>query len=72
MRREDKLEQGRRNTQIRRDTAIRGSMGTPASGMDSPTVTSDNDLFKERMRGSGESGDEPRSSREPHKLPLPD
>ncbi len=42
------LEQGRRDTEIRRDTAVRGSMGTPASGRDTPKVTPETDVFKEQ------------------------
>jgi hypothetical protein len=44
---ESPLEQGRHDTEIRRDTAVRGSMGTPASGRETPKVTPETDVFKE-------------------------
>ena len=70
MRKQDKVEQGKQDTEIRRHTQVRGSMGSPPSGGER-TVTPDSDVFKERMRGSdaGESG---RSQRQPGKMPLPD
>jgi hypothetical protein len=48
---ESPLEQGRRDTKIRRDTAVRGSMGTPASGREIPKVTPETDVFKEQAPG---------------------
>jgi hypothetical protein len=74
------LEQGERDTEIRRDTAVRGSMGAPASGRNTPKVTPDTDLFKnqpeterssDELRGSGstETGGAPRRA---DRLPLPD
>lgn len=42
---ESPLEEGRRNTEIRRDTAIRGSMGEPASGENTETVSPETDVF---------------------------
>lgn len=80
---ESPLEQGQRDTQVRRDTAIRGSMGTPASGKDEQKVTPESDLFKdepestpeqERARGSAPQGPGRPASvpRQPGKLPLPD
>jgi hypothetical protein len=80
MRREDKrspLEQGRRDTEIRRDTAIRGSMGTPPSGSDdSSKVTPNSDVFnepstREQVRG-GTPREPHRAARQNGKLPLPD
>lgn len=44
---ESPLEQGRRDTEIRRDTAIRASMGTPASGRETSKVTPETDVFKD-------------------------
>jgi hypothetical protein len=77
---ESRLEQGRHDTEIRRDTAVRGSMGTPASGTGGQKVTPESDSFRdqpgsqpesERVRGNAQS--EPnRSSSGPRKLPLPD
>jgi hypothetical protein len=79
MRREDKrspLDQGQRDTEIRRETAVRGSMGKPASGADSPKVTPESDVFndqptREQMRG-GTPREPQRPARQPGKLPLPD
>jgi hypothetical protein len=77
---ESPLEQGQRDTDIRRETAIRGSMGEPASGTDTPKVTPETDVFKdepqsersgEQVRGSA-SGESQRPTRQPGKLPLPD
>jgi hypothetical protein len=48
---ESPLEQGRRDTDIRRDTAVRGSMGTPASGWETLKVTPETDVFKEQASG---------------------
>jgi hypothetical protein len=45
---ESPLEQGRHDTEIRRDTAVRGSMGMPASGRDTKKVTSETDVFKDQ------------------------
>ena len=42
------LEEGLRDTEMRRETAVRGSMGTPASGHDAPKVTPETDVFKEQ------------------------
>jgi hypothetical protein len=72
-----RLEQGRRDTQIRHDTAVHGSMGTPPSG-DAEKVTPQSDMFKdeeskrpgEDMRGS--ASPESRPQRKPGRLPLPD
>ncbi len=79
MRREDKespLEQGQRDTEIRRETAVRGSMGKPASGGNSPKVTPDSDVFRgqpteEQVRG-GTLREPQRPARQSGKLPLPD
>jgi hypothetical protein len=70
MRKQDKVEQRRQNAEIRRQTQVRGSMGSPPSGGDK-AVTPDGDVFKERMRGSdmSEAG---RPQRQPGKMPLPD
>lgn len=43
---ESRMEQDERNTKIRRDTQIRGSLGYPPSG-DEPKVTPEDDLFKD-------------------------
>ena len=48
------LEQGRRDTEIRRDTAVRGSMGTPASGRDTEKVTPETDVFHEESEAGRE------------------
>jgi hypothetical protein len=70
MRKQDKLEQGMQDSEIRRQTQVRGSMGTPPSGSDRK-VTPDSDVFKERMRGSDTSESE-RRQRQPGRMPLPD
>jgi hypothetical protein len=70
MRKQDKVEQGKQDAEIRRQTQVRGSMGSPASGGER-TVTPDGDVFKERMRGS-ESSESGRRERQPGKMPLPD
>ena len=55
------LEEGRRNTRIRRDSAMRGSMGMPPSGGDAEKTRPESDMADERgrgqddMRGRGES-----------------
>lgn len=50
------LEEGRRNTQIRRDTDVRGSMGVPASGSDTEKVTPDTDVFEDEDQAEREPG----------------
>jgi hypothetical protein len=61
-----------RNPQIRRDTAVRGSMGTPGSGRDESGATPDSDSFqdespsRERMRARAEE------MRRQGKMPLPE
>lgn len=81
MRRQDKespLERGQRDTEIRRETATRGSMGKPASGTDTPEVTPDTDVFKDQSSSteeqvrSGTPREPQRPARQPGKLPLPD
>jgi hypothetical protein len=77
MRRQDKkspLEQGQKDTEIRRDTAIRGSMGKPASGADSSKVTPNSDVFKDQPTQEQVRGGTPRErpARQSGKLPLPD
>jgi hypothetical protein len=54
---ESPREQGRRNTNIRRETAVRGSMGTPASGRDTQRVTPETDVFKEQAESGREHED---------------
>ncbi len=81
-RKEDRsrLEQGQRDTEIRRETAVRGSMGTPASDRDTAKVTPESDAFKDQraerpspedVRGSSPS-ESRRPQRTPGRLPLPD
>jgi hypothetical protein len=70
MRKQDKLEQGKQDSETRRQTQVRGSMGSPASG-EGRAVTPDSDVFKERMRGS-DSNESGRSPRQQGKMPLPD
>ena len=44
---ESPLEQGHRDTEVRRDTAVRGSLGAPPSGP-GRKVTSETDVFREQ------------------------
>ncbi len=41
------LEQGKRNTEIRRETQIRDSLGEPTPGTDQPKITPENDVFED-------------------------
>jgi hypothetical protein len=70
MRKQDKLEHGRHDTEIRRQTQVRGSMGSPPSGGER-AVTPDSDVFKEQVRGS-EMSDSERAKRQSGRMPLPD
>jgi len=79
MRREDKrsLEQGHRDTEIRRETATRASMEARASGREASTVTPHTDEIKnpststhEQVRGGTREPQRP--PRQAGKLPLPD
>ena len=42
------LDQGLRDTEIRRETQIRDSMGKPTPGTDEPKVTPESDVFKDQ------------------------
>jgi hypothetical protein len=42
------LEQGRKDTEIRRETQIRNSLGKPTPGTDEPKVTPESDVIKEQ------------------------
>jgi hypothetical protein len=44
---ESPLEQGKHDTEIRRETQIREALGVPPTG-DEPKVTQDNDLFEDQ------------------------
>jgi hypothetical protein len=73
------VEQGKHNTDMRRDTAVRGSMGTPASGRDTEKVTPDSDMFKDQPQSErssekvpGSASESRRPTRQPGRLPLPD
>jgi hypothetical protein len=48
---ESPLEQGRHDTEVRRDIQMREALGMPPSG-DEPKVTRDTDLFKDEPEGS--------------------
>jgi hypothetical protein len=58
-------DQGKRNTEIRRDTDVRGSMGTPPSGRESSDQSQPS---REEVRGSESN----RPPRQPGRMPLPD
>jgi hypothetical protein len=64
---ESTLEQGKRDTQIRRDTQVRGSMGVPPSGNASEA---EKEGMREEIRGSEHSGTRP--LRKPGEMPRPD
>ncbi len=43
-----RLKQGLRNTEIKRETDVRGSLGKATPGTDAGRVTPDTDLFKKQ------------------------
>jgi hypothetical protein len=45
---ESPLEQGKRDTEIRRETQIRNSLGKPTPGTDEPKVTPESDVIKDQ------------------------
>jgi hypothetical protein len=61
---ESRLEQGQRDTRIRRDTAVRGSMGTPASGRDTQKVTPETDVFRDESESKADREQMRRKSEE--------
>jgi hypothetical protein len=50
---ESRLEQGKRDTEIRRETQIRESLGKPTPGTDEPKVTPDSDVLKDQPEPKG-------------------
>jgi hypothetical protein len=71
-----RVDQGKRDTEIRRETDVRGSLGSTPSG-DRPKVTPESDMFGERDTSSGEeirgsSSESRRPQRQPGRMPLPD
>ena len=58
------VQQGERDTEIRRETDIRGSMGVPPSGRESSASD------RERMRG--DASDSVKRARREGRMPLPD
>jgi hypothetical protein len=45
---ESRLEQGKRDTEIRRETQIRNSLGKPTPRTDEPKVTPESDVLKDQ------------------------
>jgi hypothetical protein len=62
-----RVDQGKRDTEIRRETDVRGSLGSTPSG-DRPKVTPESDVFGER----DSSSESRRPQRQPGRMPLPD
>jgi hypothetical protein len=52
------LEQGQRDTEIKRETAIRSSLGEPTPGTDEPKVTPESDVLKDQPSTEGPNRDE--------------
>lgn len=61
----DELEKGKKDTEIRRDTQVRGSLGVPPSGKKPPTpdtIASDEDSDEDSSERESEFGEDERIS----------
>jgi hypothetical protein len=62
--RDDRLEEGQKDTEVRRDTQVRGSLGIPPSGQrdDRGSEQRNPELDLDRMRGQSDVDDDDRMS----------